>query len=445
MVKRLALLAIIAALAVSLGPSFLSGDAAPVVAQEVDCGTDEEVTINFIAGSVGNEGDAANAQIQQFMEACPNVTVELSARPDSTTEGLALYLQFFEAESPDIDVYQFDVIHSGVFAEHLIDLAEHIDQEVIDSHFDAIIQNNTVDGRLVGLPWFTDAGLLYYRTDLLEKYGFEGPPATWEELEEMAAAIQEGERGEGNADFWGFVWQGNAYEGLTCDALEWQESSGGGVIITPEGVVDVNNEAAIDIFDRAAGWIGSISPDGVISFMEEDARSVWQAGNAAFMRNWPYAYSLGKAEDSEIADVFDVSALPGGEEGESAATLGGWQLGVSAYSENPEAASAFVNFIASEEGQKFRAINYSYLATIETVYSDEEVLEAVPFFGPLFDVFTNAVARPSTVSGTQYPEVSELYYTAVHNVLTGETDAETAMADLEGQLIDLGFEAPEME
>lgn len=445
MVKRLALLAIIAALAVSLVPTFLSGDAAPVVAQEVDCGTEDEVTINFIAGSVGNEGDAANAQIQQFMEACPNVTVELSARPDSTTEGLALYLQFFEAESPDVDVYQFDVIHSGVFAEHLIDLAEYIDQEVIDSHFDAIIQNNTVDGRLVGLPWFTDAGLLYYRTDLLEKYGYEGPPATWEELEEMAGAIQEGERGEGNADFWGFVWQGNAYEGLTCDALEWQESSGGGVIITPEGVVDVNNEAAIDIFDRAAGWVGNISPEGVISFMEEDARSVWQAGNAAFMRNWPYAYSLGKAEDSVIADVFDVSQLPGGEEGESAATLGGWQLGVSAYSENPEVAAAFVNFIASEEGQKFRAINHSYLATIETVYQDEEVLEAVPFFGPLFGVFTNAVARPSTVSGTQYPEVSELYYTAVHNVLTGETDAETAMADLEGQLIDLGFEAPDME
>ncbi|MCI0713421.1 MAG: ABC transporter substrate-binding protein [Chloroflexi bacterium] len=445
MVKRLALLAIIAALAVSLAPTFLSGDAAPVVAQEVDCGTEEEVTINFIAGSVGNEGDAANAQIAQFMEACPNVTVALSARPDSTTEGLALYLQFFEAESSDVDVYQFDVIHSGVFAEHLIDLAEYIDQEVIDSHFDAIILNNTVDGRLVGLPWFTDAGLLYYRTDLLEKYGYEGPPVTWEELEEMAATIQEGERAEGNADFWGFVWQGNAYEGLTCDALEWQESSGGGVIITPEGVVDVNNEAAIDIFDRAAGWVGTISPEGVISFMEEDARSVWQAGNAAFMRNWPYAYSLGKAEDSTIADVFDVSALPGGEEGESAATLGGWQLGVSAYSENPEAAAAFVNFIASEEGQKFRAINHSYLATIETVYSDEEVLEAVPFFGPLFDVFTNAVARPSTVSGTQYPEVSELYYTAVHNVLTGETDAETALADLEGQLIDLGFEAPEME
>lgn len=445
MIKRLALLAIIAALAVALVPSFVNSDAAPAVAQEVDCGTEDEVTINFIAGSVGNEGDAAMAQLDAFAEACPNVTVELSARPDSTTEGLALYLQFFEAESPDVDVYQFDVIHSGVFAEHLIDLAEYIDQDVIDTHFDAIIQNNTVEGRLVGLPWFTDAGLLYFRTDLLEKYGYEGPPETWEELEDMAETIQEGERGEGNEDFWGFVWQGNAYEGLTCDALEWQESSGGGVILTPDGVVDVNNEAAIDIFDRAAGWVGNISPEGVISFMEEDARSVWQAGNAAFMRNWPYAYSLGQAEDSDIAGLFDVSALPGATPDDSAATLGGWQLGVSAYSENPEAAAALVRFLGSEEGQKFRAINYSYLATIETLYSDEDVLEAVPFFGPLFDVFTNAVARPSTVSGTQYPEVSELYYTAVHNVLTGETDAETAMVDLEAQLIDLGFEAPDME
>ncbi len=180
--------------------------------------------------------------------------------------------------------------------------------------------------------------LLYYRTDLLEKYGFDGPPATWDELEEMAKKIQEGERAD-NPDFWGFVWQGNAYEGLTCDALEWIKSSGGGSIVEPDGSISINNEAAVAALERAAAWIGEISPPGITGFLEEDSRRSWQAGNAAFMRNWPYAYSLGNADDSAIKGKFDVCPLPGAEAGMSAATLGGWQIAVSKYSANPGSCS----------------------------------------------------------------------------------------------------------
>ena len=208
--------------------------------------------------------------------------------------------------------------------------------------------NNTVDGKLVGLPWFTDGGLLYYRTDLLEKYGYTAPPKTWTELEEMAAKIQEGEHAAGNQDFWGYVWQGKPYEGLTCDALEWVYSSGGGTIVSPEKVITINNDAAAAALDRAYGWIGKITPPGVNSFQEEESRAVWHAGNAAFMRNWPYAYGLGEADDSAIKGKFDATALPGAEEGMSAATLGGWQVGVSKYSKNPEAAAKVALWLASD-------------------------------------------------------------------------------------------------
>ena len=127
-----------------------------------------------------------------------------------------------------------DVIWPGDLANNLLDLYQFDGvKEAVASHFPAIVENNTVDGKLVGIPWFTDAGLLYYRTDLLEKYGYDGPPATWTELEDMAKTIQEGERAD-NPDFWGFVWQGNAYEGLTCDALEWIKSNGGGSIVEPD-------------------------------------------------------------------------------------------------------------------------------------------------------------------------------------------------------------------
>ncbi len=150
--------------------------------------------------------------------------------------------------------------------------------------------------------------------------------------------------------------------------------------------------------DRAAGWVGTISPPGVTGMMEEDSRAVFQGGNAAFMRNWPYAYSLGQGEDSPVAGMIDVTSLPGIEAGLSAATLGGWQLAVSKYSENPEAAAKLALWLASEESQKERALNISLLPTIPALYSDPQIAEAVPFMPNLLPVFTNAVARPSTAS-----------------------------------------------
>ena len=169
----------------------------------------EKVVITVAAGAVGQELELTREAAQRYMEAHPDVEVRVIDTPDLATDRYGLYLQFFEARSSDIDVYQIDVIWPGDLAEHLLDLYEFGAKEIADEHFPAIIENNTVDGRLVGIPWFTDAGLLYYRTDLLEKYGLE-VPKTWAEFEEVARIIQEGERAEGNEDFWGFVWQGNA-------------------------------------------------------------------------------------------------------------------------------------------------------------------------------------------------------------------------------------------
>ena len=403
----------------------------------------ERVTVTVAAGAVGIELQLTEEAAERYMEANPDVDVVVIDVPDSATDRLGLYLQFFEAQSGEVDVYQIDVIWPGDLEEHLIDLYEYGADAVVDNHFPAIVENNTVDGRLVGIPWFTDAGLLYYRTDLLEEYGFD-PPATWEELEEAARVIQEGERAKGHEDFWGFVWQGAAYEGLTCDALEWIYSNGGGTVVSPDGYITINNPYAVEAIEMAAGWVGTISPPGVVGMMEEDSRAAWQAGNAAFMRNWPYAYALGHAEDSVIAGKFDVSPLPAGKAGHGAATLGGWQLAVSRYSENPEVAADVALFMASYEEQKIRAIVGTFNPTIMPLYEDPEVLEAAPFFGDLYDVFINAVARPSTVTAPNYAEASTLFFQAVHSVLTGEMDAQSALEELELDLQDLtGFEIGE--
>jgi trehalose/maltose transport system substrate-binding protein len=401
----------------------------------------EGVVITVAAGAVGQELELTKAAAQRYMDANPNVTVNVLDTPDMVQDRLGLYLQFFEAQSPEVDIYQIDVIWPGDLAEHFVDLYEYGAASVAAEHFPAIIQNNTVDGKLIGIPWFTDAGLLYYRTDLLEKYGYDSGPTTWDELQEMAQTIQDGERAEGNQDFWGFVWQGNAYEGLTCDALEWIKSNDGGTIVSSDKVITINNENAIEIVDQAAGWVGTISPPGVTGFAEEDARNMWQAGNAAFMRNWPYAYSLGQGEDSAVAGVFDVSPLPAGMSGAGAATLGGWQLAVSKYSENPDVAADVALFLASAEEQKLRAIEGSFNPTVMSLYQDPDVLAATPFFGSLYDVFINAVARPSTATAPQYNETSTLFFQAIHSVLTGDVDALTALEELELDLQDLlGFE-----
>ncbi|MDH4279455.1 MAG: ABC transporter substrate-binding protein, partial [Acidimicrobiia bacterium] len=353
------------------------------------------------------------------------------------TDLLGTYLQTFEAQSSEVDVLNIDVIWPGDLAEHLLDMNEYGAADVTGAHFPAIVENNTRDGRLVGIPFFTDAGLLYYRTDLLEKYNYDAPPATWDELEEMAQTIQDGEQAE-NPDFTGFVWQGNAYEGLTCDALEWIKSHDGGEIVDPDGTISVNNPNAVAALERAAGWVGTISPTGVTGFQEEDSRAVWNAGNTAFMRNWPYAYSLSQDEEnSTIVGLVGVAPLPAGPDGAPAATLGGWQIAVSQYSEHPDEAAAFALWLTSEESQKINAIQESLLPTIESLYTDADVLEANPFFGDLYDVFTNAVARPSTVTAPNYNQTSVAFFNAVHSVLTGENDAPTALEELELDIEDI--------
>lgn len=428
------LLAVTMMLTACPAPAAPSGGEAASAGGEAAPASTEGVKISAVMGDTIREGE--QAAIDYCVEQT-GLEVEIINGPQSATDRIAQYLQFFGAQSSDVDVLMIDVIWPGILAEHLIDLSPYVENK--DAYFKRIIDNNTVDGALVGIPWFTDAGLLYYRTDLLEKYGYSAPPATWTELEEMATKIQEGERAT-NPDFWGFVWQGNAYEGLTCDALEWQVSNGGGEIVEADGTISINNEFAAAAFDRAASWVNTISPPGVVSYQEEDARGVWQAGNAAFMRNWPYAYSLGNAEDSVIKDKLAVVPLPKGDgpNARNADTLGGWQMAVSKYSENPEAAAQFAACIAGAEAQKLLALGDSKLPTIGDLYKDEEILAKNPFFGQLFDVFNGgAVARPSTVTSDKYNEVSTIYFTEVNKVLTGAQTGQQAVEAIEEQLKDL--------
>lgn len=393
--------------------------------------------INVVGPATGPGEPFYQAVVDAFVEAT-GIETNFIRGAESATDRLSFYLQVFSAQATDIDACEIDVIWPGIMNPHAVDLKAAFDEQGVE-YFERIVSNNTVDDKLVGIPFFTDAGLLYYRTDLLEQYSLQ-PPQTWTELEEMATTIQEGEAA-GNPSFTGFVWQGAAYEGLTCNGLEWQFSNNGGTIIEEDGSVSVNNENAIAMFEKAKGWVGTISPQGVTDFMEEDARGIWQGGNSAFMRQWPGAYALGQAPDSVIKDKFDVSPLPKGdaEGAQNADTLGGWQMMVSTYSEAQEAAIEWAKFATSREIQKSQAIERALLPTIEELYQDPDVLAANPFFERLFDVFSGgAVARPSTASADLYNDVSTAYFTTLNQILSGGADdPAAAVEELEGQLEDI--------
>jgi len=398
-------------------------------------GSASAATLNIVNGDTGGNLQWLRGVLDEYQKTSGD-TVNIVAMPSSTTDQFGQYKLWLAAGSSDVDVYQTDVIWAPQLADQFVDLTAAA-KDVAKDFFPSIIESQTANGKLVAIPFFTDAPALYYRKDLLEKYKLS-VPKTWEEMAKDAKVIQDGERAAGNKDFWGYVFQGNAYEGLTCDALEWVKSYGGGQIVEPDGTISINNEKAAAAITEAASWVNTISPPGVLSYGEEESRGVWQLGNAAFMRNWPYAYSLGNAADSPIKGKFDVSTLPVGAEGDSpASTLGGWNLAVSKYSKNQDAAIKLVLYLSSAEVQKKRAIDLSALPTRIAVYDDADVAKAQPIIPNWKSVFQNAVPRPSAPTKTKYNEVSNLFWSAVHDTLSGNGSAKDNLEALEAKLTDL--------
>jgi trehalose/maltose transport system substrate-binding protein len=363
-----------------------------------------------------------------------NTAVEYIDRPDDSSATLEEFQRYWAAQSADADVYMIDVTWPAIAAPYAVDLKQYFTADEINEHFPRIIQNNTVNGKLVGMPFFMDVGVLYYRTDLLSEYRLGDWPKTWEELASMAQTIQDGERERGNPKFQGFVFEGKASESLTCNALEWFYSFGGGAVVDPDRNVTMEaREAAEKALKTAHGWIGFISPEAVTTYGEDEANNLWEAGNAAFMRNWPnYAGVSGRNPNSRIFNKFAVTVLPrSGARGQHAAALGGWQLMVSAYSKNKDLAADLVRYLCSRDIQKRRAIEQLQLPTRPDLYEDQKVLESFPWFTDILKVLENAVARPSKVARTSsYDQLSSVIFQNVNQVLSGKESEKDAVAKI---------------
>ncbi|HET7037198.1 MAG TPA: ABC transporter substrate-binding protein, partial [Thermomicrobiaceae bacterium] len=383
--------------------------------------------ITYYGDSVGAGHDIDMVLATQFTKDT-GIEINVVPHPQSSDDTYAQYLRFFQGKSSDMDVMMLDVVWPGAFAPHLHDLSSALG-DLAKQHYDTIVANDTVNGKLVAMPWFSDFGMLFYRTDLLQKYGYSDPPATWDDLESMAKKIVDGEKAA-NSNFVGFVFQGAAYEGLTCDALEWLASTGGGTLYE-DGKVTVNNPQAVAMLNKARGWIGTIAPKGVTSYKEEDARNVFQGGNSAFMRNWPYAYNEGQAADSPIKGKFDVTPLPAQSGQKNVGTIGGWALGVSAYSKSPDASVEFVRYMTSPDVETWRAVVGSYVPTIPSVADSAAVLQAMPFLKPMASV--ERVPRPSGPLGDKYNQFSTYFFQGVNSILNGQ-DASSVVPNMAQQM-----------
>ena len=372
-------------------------------------------TITFVGDSVGG-GHVRDLALASRFSKDTGIKVKVVPHPTASDASYSQLVRTFSSHSSAIDVAMIDVVWPGALAPFLVDLKPKLGKQA-KLHAAGIVANDTVGGRLVAMPWFGDFGILYFRTDLLKKYGYPGPPSTWDQLFAMAKKIQDGEQ-KANPNFYGFVFQGNAYEGLTCDALEWLASSGAGSFID-NGKVTINNPKAAAVLDSFRAQIGKITPRGVTTYQEGEAHTAFVSGNAAFMRNWPYAYSIGAdPKTSKIVGNFDVTTLPHAAGGHPVGTVGGWQLAVSKYSKHADASIEFVRYMTSPAVEKFDAITNTNVPTIPAVAKDPAVVRVNPYLKPQIATVAR-VTRPSNSLKTHYNEGSKAIYQGVNQILNG--------------------------
>ncbi len=352
---------------------------------------------------------------------------------------LGVYRQLLRRHASEPDLLELDIVWAAILADDLIDLRPYL-KESVNAFPPQLLQNYTVQGRLIGLPLSADIAVLYYRPDLLQKYGFAKPPGTWEELETMAKRIQAGERRAGNKDFWGYTWQGSISEGGTCNALEWQASSDAGVFIESSRV-NVRSRSFARMLERAAGWIGVISPPAEYVYREDDSVNIWDAGQTAFMRNWASGYGQLAKQPGKDRTHFRVAPLPAGPGGHRG-TLGGIGIGISKYAANRDYAIKALLELTSEKNDLARSNFTDGIPTRTAVAERPDVKSHSELQSLAADLMKTAVSRPALDTGEKYDAVSLEYATAVNSVLRRKATPEAAMAALEQKLTKLtGFPA----
>jgi len=387
-------------------------------------GSGQTVNINF---AVKDQNYVWAGLVNTFNAQNKGVHVTYNSNfPNDSGQQLTILTTMLRARSSALDVMQMDIIWPPEFGANgwTVPLNDKWPTSDQANYLAGPIQGCTYNGKLWAAPIFTDVGVIYYRTDIIKT-----PPNSWDDMKTMAQASI-----SSNKTKTGYLWQGAQYEGLVCDFCEVLYGYGGNVLdpTNPKSVT-VNSPEGVAALTQMVSWVGTISPSAVTTYKEEDARSSWQNGDSAFMRNWPYAYSLGNdPSTSKVAGKFDIHPLLyGGSNTTGHSNIGGWQHGINAFSKNPDAAWKFIQYMISAPSQKTLATQLSLLATMKSIYTDTDVLAKVPFFAKVPQIVLNGLPRPVSPF---YPDITQAIQLRVHSALTGQTSPSAALSALQSDL-----------
>ena len=358
---------------------------------------------------------------KEFERLNPGIKIDIIEGPNASNLIEDLYTSSFLLGDSPYDLILMDVVWLPKFAAAgwLLDLSDRIPADQLAAFYPADLEGGRYNGKLYRLPIRSDAGLLYYRKDLLDQAGIQ-PPETFEQLVQASKTLQ-----KSGVVPWGYVWQGRQYEGLAAMFVEVLAGYGGFWVNPKTLEVGLDRPEAIQAVNFLRSTIASgISPPGVTTYQEEEARRLFQSGQAAFMRSWPYAYPLGSAADSPIKGKFAIKPMVHAPGFASAACLGGWGLGISKTTRNPDAALRVVQYYASVEGQRFTILENGYLPTRPSLYSDPQIIGKYNYFSSMQPIAEKAVLRPPVA---QYAQVSDILQRYLSAALTDRTPVEEAL------------------
>ncbi|MDK2990883.1 MAG: trehalose/maltose transport system substrate-binding protein [Clostridiales bacterium] len=384
--------------------------------------SEEPVTITYARGK--DTTTSNQKMLEAFEKKYPNIKINYQEMPPQSDQQHNAFVTALSAGDDSVDVYRLDIIWPAEFAAAgwVEPLDDYFTEEERAKFLQGPIQGCTYNGSIYAVPLYTDAGVLYYRKDLVAT-----PPETWDELYNIGKQLMD----EGKVDY-GFVFQANQYEGLVCNVLEYIHSNGGNVLDGSDVVLNSENSIeALNIFKKML----DIAPEGVTTYIENDGGAMFQEGKVAFMRNWPNWWSNLNKDESAVKDKVGIAPIPKGPKGDATgkATLGGWNLSINKNSKNKDAAWTFIEFMTGEEGQKIQSVEGGYLPTRQSLYKDPDVIKANPHFESMYDVLVNALPRPVSPF---YPKISESIQINTHKFLMGEIDAKTAVENMAKEIQD---------
>lgn len=350
--------------------------------------------------------------VRDFERQNVGVKIVREIAPQSSTQIHDLLAQKLKNRDARLDVFFMDTIWPAEFASAgwALPLDRYFHAAERNEFLKAPILANQYRGQIYGVPLFIDAGLLYYRKDLLKKHALT-PPRTWRELVEQAKTIRVRER---DPHLVGFSGQFKQYEGLICNMMEYILSNGGALWDDKRLASLLDQPAALEAVRFVRDQIiGEISHRGVLAYEEPESLALFTQGRAIFHRNWPYAWKIANdPEQSRVAGNIGMMLLPGFT-GSGVAALGGWQLGVSRFSRKPDLAWRFVAFMTSIENQKRIALATGRAPTRVALYDDREITDRIPHLNSLLETFKRAAPRPATPVYVPLSNIMQRYFSSV--------------------------------